>query len=1079
MSVQGLNKKLIKNNILVALVYFGAATLSFVIGWGQFYLLNAWFPFAISAGFVYLMGKKILPGILIASIVSHTFLALYSSSTLSVTFPFATLILLPVFELLLLYFLNHTKDTWSKRSENNQQIKLDFLLFISFILPIPVVLVVLWFLHQLGIASPILINAFSVYFGFVLTFLVFAPLSIVWSNFDEEKTFFTLNTTIKFSLFSLLALTAVLARLIPSFDDVIRVYIIVVPFAYILYVSLNFSHRVKTVTLAVFTLIFLAVATYLYKSSNSFLFDVIYLIIIALTSHYIKYRYDTGSFKISSLKSDYKYIEDEINRQVREYKNLNTKLLEEIEKRGIAERELANSKNLLAEAQDVGNISTWEYSIQNNQFSWISQNSQTLLLNSDLEPANLKTIKNNTHPDDIDKIIEIRRAILRKKENFEFEVRLKRIDESYGYYFIRGKCILSQGTIIRVLGLIMDITQQKLSEQVLIENEQKYKALFSSNIDPICVIDATTYKISEINPALEEVYGFTSNELVGESYLNLSAEPNETKAAIAFCKQKGSYRVTQRKHRNKNGDEFLIEANLMRYAIEGREMIFIITHDITRRKESERKLAEREQKYRAFFESDLIGMAEISIAKEWLGFNEKLTQMLGYTSKELNMKSWDDITHFEDLPKEQSLFNQVLTHELDGYTIEKRLISKRSEVIQCKVTLKVIKTLQGTISHLVILVDDITDMKKAEDELRESRTKLSQAQSVAKLGSIRFYSGVNNIALSEEAYEILGFGNKRPSITRKDFFKIILPGSNTRFEQLICDLEQGVEVKGDYEQAVITNDGDVKYILVNFGLTINRYNQVTEVLVTMADITRIKKAEMALQEANVLKDQLFSIIGHDLKSPIGSINQLIDLFIDGFEEHDEESSKSILNTLKSTSEETYKLLENLLDWAKSQRTDSYKPEKTNLVPLIEQVLALSKGVAETKRINIHHQLIDKANVIIDVDMIKTVLRNLISNSVKFTPDSGFISINLTENGNDFHISVSDTGVGIPADVLPQLLDNTKNISTFGTNNERGTGLGLKLSKKFVEKHGGQLTIESQVGQGSTFSFTIPKYIEPE
>ncbi|MFO8021667.1 MAG: PUA domain-containing protein [Perlabentimonas sp.] len=173
MSVQGLNKKLIKNNILVALVYFGAAALSFVIGWGQFYLLNAWFPFAISAGFVYLMGKKILPGILIASIVSHTFLALYSSSTLSVTFPFATLILLPVFELLLLYFLNHAKDVWSKPSENNQQIRLDFLLFISFILPIPVVLVAVWFLHQLGIASPILTNAFSVYFGFVLTFLLY------------------------------------------------------------------------------------------------------------------------------------------------------------------------------------------------------------------------------------------------------------------------------------------------------------------------------------------------------------------------------------------------------------------------------------------------------------------------------------------------------------------------------------------------------------------------------------------------------------------------------------------------------------------------------------------------------------------------------------------------------------------------------------------------------------------------------------------------------------------------------------------------------------------------------------------
>ncbi|MFP4555658.1 MAG: PAS domain S-box protein [Bacteroidales bacterium] len=1071
------NAKLIQINIVVALIYLGAAALSFIVGWGQFYLHNFWFAFAISAGIVYVKGKSVLPGIIFASILAHTVLALHSASNLNVTFPFATLILLPVFELLLLYLLNHAKETWIKQSYSEQRIRLNFLLFISFILPIPIASVVFLFLYQLGIASPMLVNALSVYFGFVLTILVFTPLHSVWANFSEEKTFFNLNTTIKFSVFSLVALSGVLVRLNPSFDDVTRTYLIAIPFVYILYVSLNYSYRVQAVTLAVFNLIFIAVNSSLYGGLSNSLFDILYLVIIALISHYIKDRYDAGRYKISTLKSDYKYVEDEINRQVKEYKNLNTKLLEEIEKRGIAERELASSKNLLAEAQDIGNISTWEYSFEKNRFRWISHNPQTFLLNFNLEAATFDVISENTHPDDTERITEIRRLILRQKESFVFEVRLKRLDESYGYFLIRGKCVLSHGKIIRVLGLIMDITQRKLAEQVLIENEQKYKALFSSNIDPVCVIDASTYKISDVNPAFETVYGFNSSELIGESYLNLSVEPNDTKAAIAFCKQKGSYRVAQRKHRNKAGDVFLIEANLMSYATEEREMIFIITHDITRRKESERKLAEREQKFRAFFESDLIGMAEISIAKEWLGFNEKLTQMLGYSDKELKAKSWDDITHFEDLPNEQKLFNQVLTHERDGYTLEKRLISKKSEVIQCKVTLKSIKTLQGTISHLVILVDDISDMKRAEKELLESRTKLSQAQSVARLGSIRFYPGVNDIALSEEAYEILGYGIKRPSITRKDFFKIILPGSNTRFEQLICDLEQGVEVKGDYEQAVITHNGDVKYILVNFGLTTNRYNQVVEVLITMADITRIKKAEMALQEANVLKDQLFSIIGHDLKSPIGSINQLVNLYIDGLEEHDDETSKSVLQTLKITSEETYKLLENLLDWAKTQRTDSYKPEKTNLVALVEQVLALTKGAAEAKNITVQQHLIDSAYVIIDVDMIKTVLRNLISNSIKFTPNSGAISIGITENGNDFLVSVSDTGVGIPAETLPNLLDNTKNFSTLGTNNEKGTGLGLKLSKKFIEKHGGQLFIESQIGQGSKFSFTIPKLID--
>ena len=190
----------------------------------------------------------------------------------------------------------------------------------------------------------------------------------------------------------------------------------------------------------------------------------------------------------------------------------------------------------------------------------------------------------------------------------------------------------------------------------------------------------------------------------------------------------------------------------------------------------------------------------------------------------------------------------------------------------------------------------------------------------------------------------------------------------------------------------MTPKGDVRYILTNFGVTYNSNDKATEVLVTMADITRIKRAEMALQEANTLKDQLFSIIGHDLRSPIGSINQLATLLEDGWGKYDEENLLRILNTITTTSSETYKLLENLLEWAKAQRTDSFKPVKTNISSLIEEVITLKKSVADAKNITLQANLPSTATAIVDIEMVKTALRNILSNSIKFTPNSGVIQI---------------------------------------------------------------------------------------
>ncbi|HPF93777.1 MAG TPA: HAMP domain-containing sensor histidine kinase, partial [Tenuifilaceae bacterium] len=232
-----------------------------------------------------------------------------------------------------------------------------------------------------------------------------------------------------------------------------------------------------------------------------------------------------------------------------------------------------------------------------------------------------------------------------------------------------------------------------------------------------------------------------------------------------------------------------------------------------------------------------------------------------------------------------------------------------------------------------------------------------------------------------------------------------------------------------------------------------------------------------LQEANALKDQLFSIISHDLRSPISSISQLIDLYTEQKDEIDSDTSNSILNTLQNTSKETYKLLENLLEWASSQRTSSYKPNALNLAPVISQIVSLSQGAAEAKQISILNDYANEIPVFVDEEMLKTAIRNLLSNSIKFTPTSGTISITSAFNGSNVEISVTDSGVGIPESKIAKLFDNSTSFTTPGTNNEKGTGPGLKLVKKFIEKNGGSIRVESLEGQGTTFTISLPKYSE--
>jgi signal transduction histidine kinase/CheY-like chemotaxis protein len=240
-------------------------------------------------------------------------------------------------------------------------------------------------------------------------------------------------------------------------------------------------------------------------------------------------------------------------------------------------------------------------------------------------------------------------------------------------------------------------------------------------------------------------------------------------------------------------------------------------------------------------------------------------------------------------------------------------------------------------------------------------------------------------------------------------------------------------------------------------------------------VEKIKIQAKELKELNATKDKFFSIIAHDLRGPLGGFIGLAEMLADDSQPFTTDQRKDIILALSRSSRNIFSLLENLLEWARTQQGNTaFKPEINNLNKLITECVKILSETIRKKSIRIDIDIEENQEVFADRYMFQSVIRNLVSNAIKFTPVGGKVSVsaNLTEN-NTTVITVKDTGIGMKADMVSNLFKLNVNSSRPGTEGEHSTGLGLMLCKEFVERHGGELWVESEEGKGSMFCFTIP------
>lgn len=230
-----------------------------------------------------------------------------------------------------------------------------------------------------------------------------------------------------------------------------------------------------------------------------------------------------------------------------------------------------------------------------------------------------------------------------------------------------------------------------------------------------------------------------------------------------------------------------------------------------------------------------------------------------------------------------------------------------------------------------------------------------------------------------------------------------------------------------------------------------------------------------LQKTNQLKDNMFSIIAHDLRGPVGTLRGMLEFLDVDSAREDKERYDEILETVKDSASSTYALLENLLTWARQQKNEiSFEPKPANLSELVNEIMQLKQPAAESKKIQLNHTLNNDLEGIFDKNMIRLVIRNLVDNAIKFTPEGGKIDILGEIKEGKVQIAVADSGVGISEEVRAKIFDKYQLYSSKGTKNERGSGLGLKLCHEFVQKHAGEIEVESEFGKGSKFIFTLPR-----
>ncbi len=373
------------------------------------------------------------------------------------------------------------------------------------------------------------------------------------------------------------------------------------------------------------------------------------------------------------------------------------------------------------------------------------------------------------------------------------------------------------------------------------------------------------------------------------------------------------------------------------------------------------------------------------------------------------------------------------------------------------------------------LQQEINQRQQAEDQLRVLSRAVEQSASTIVItdlhGTIEFVNPEFSKTTGYSYEEAIG---KNPRILKSG------KQSPELYQELWKTISQGEVWRGEFINK--RKNGEFYWEYVTISPVKDQEGNITHYVGVKEDITARKRAEeelrrlnQQLKEANASKDKFFSILAHDLRGPLGSLHLLIEVMVENIKGYSQEELIRMLLMQGNAAKNLFALLENLLSWSRVQRgVIEYRPQRIGIEGIVARNVDLLTPNAQQKQITLRNSIKEKTVVYADVNMMETVVRNLVSNALKFTHPGGTVEVAARQDQQVIEVSVSDTGIGIDEQYLPILFQIDAEYKRPGTAREKGTGLGLILCKEFIEKNGGTIRVKSEVGTGTTFTFTLPK-----
>jgi len=640
----------------------------------------------------------------------------------------------------------------------------------------------------------------------------------------------------------------------------------------------------------------------------------------------------------------------------------------------------------------------------------------------------------------------------------------------------------NSGKITHYIAIKEDITEKKAIERALAESEEKYRISFTNSPDAYFIIIDGVYV--DCNRSAERFLRLDRKDIIGRKTGSYSAGylPDGRKASDVFneelerARTEGNHNFIWKSTRD-DGSEVIVDVTVTLIELEGKPAIFATWRDITEKKKAEVELKVNEAKLQEAQAIGHLGNWEINLNTGLIKGSDEAARIYG-----MEPGSEYPLNYVQSavLPEYRAQMDKELKELIEGkrnYDQEfliRRFNDGAYRWLHSKA--EFVTNGAGTPPRIVGIVQDITERKLVAEELHKSRTFLSDIiENNGALIYVKDKFGVHQL-VNKKWEETTGL--TRDKVIGKSDIEIFPDGDAEKFR--LVDMQTIMEGKIiECEEVLSTPSGNKHFLTIKFPM--REGGEITGLCGISTEITERKEAESKLQkyteelqDLNHTKDKFFSIIAHDLKNPFHGLINLSRMLLQDYMILTEDEKISFIKSIEDLSNNTYKLLENLLDWSRVQTGRMpLNIETFNLLSELYPTITILRQSAANKNITFNYTIEQSAVIRADKNMLSTIVRNIVTNAVKFTQQGGKISLNVKYLDDRIEFAVSDTGIGIDKEDLSNLFRIDKNIKTLGTAKEKGTGIGLLLCKELVEKHNGEIWAESETGKGTTFYFTIP------